>query len=43
MLSFLACTTFLLSVTAAQNQSSEYVVDLGYAKYRGVLNDSYTE
>lgn len=34
-------TAFLLPFVASQNQSRTYIVDLGYAKYRGIQNDSY--
>ncbi|KAK5175704.1 uncharacterized protein LTR77_000843 [Saxophila tyrrhenica] len=30
------------ALVACQNASSNYIVDLGYAKYRGSLNDTYT-
>lgn len=42
MLSFLLISAAsLLSIAAAQNSSSDNIVDLGYARYRGVQNDSY--
>ena len=42
MLSILLClSTFLLPFVVCQNQTGNYVVDLGYAKYQGVLNDSF--
>lgn len=37
----LASLSVLLAVAAAQNSSSEHIVDLGYARYRGIQNDSY--
>lgn len=31
----------LLSGAFAQDNTTDYIVDLGYAKYRGLPNDSY--
>ena len=41
MLSLSLCIALFLSAVTAQGNASDYVVDLGYAQYRGILNDSY--
>jgi len=41
ILSFLLCSIVIWKLVASQNESSEYVVDLGYAKYQGALNETY--
>ncbi|KAK3704165.1 hypothetical protein LTR37_014005 [Vermiconidia calcicola] len=41
LLKLISFALFYLPFASCQNSSSDYVIDLGYTKYRGALNDSF--